>query len=514
MSVEEANQAFNELCDYWTSVQPVGRRSVPKVRKEIERVWLAARAQPNDWLGVQVLAALCLGRLGWQSNEGNRYFVWTAVKDLGVALGSPYREVLLDEVLKGAAAIQNAYVRSNLLTDILSGYSPSEQTRLALDVLQSAGKIRREPVRSQVLIRLVPWLPPLQALEVIAGMQMDTQRAWALNETLWRAAFVQSDLVTQHALIIAHCIEDDSSRAQCLAVVAEFLPPEEQRIVLQEALEIALALPENQRRLALPGVVRVFPTAEALELLLTQMNGFAADTLVDIALRLTPEQRGVWMPRIIELAYNLQEYPGVAYVFLRLMPVLTTEQALSIARNLTEAYVRNWILIQAAHRMEPAQCADVLAEALAAARAYPNAYGRAAQLAEIGALLLDETSDPVLSEALWSAMQEDEEFERSNLYDIISRWMRPAQFEMIYREGLWQESNSFLRQFALYWPEFCAQQKKTSSEMFYELLRSECMVGLEHVIFALADLAPALLKTASRVEMNQLMRAVPLVAHG
>jgi hypothetical protein len=347
----------------------------------------------------------------------------------------------LEQALQDARAIGDTWVRVRAVTAL----APWLPAALLEQALQDARTIGDQQVWVRAVTKLTPRLPEAQwtgvlkeALQTAQGIYSASERAGALTDLAPLLPEAQRAGVLEQALQIARAIGDVRKRARVLTGLAPLLPEAQRAGVLEEALQTARAvgdvwtlrdlvplLPEAQRAGMLQealqtaqglnnpsqraGVLRdlapLLPEAQRAGMLQEALQTARAVgdvwMLSDLVLLLPETQRARVLEEALQAA-RADKWPGVESALTALAPRLPApllEQALQIARAISNVWKRARVLTGLAPLLPEAQRAGVLEEALQAARA----GGNVRTLGDLASLLPEAQRAGLLKEALQTA---------------------------------------------------------------------------------------------------------------
>jgi hypothetical protein len=261
--------------------------------------------------------------------------------------------------------------------EVQAALAPYLPQPVKVDVLRktlaAARRIGDVPLQAEALVGLASNLPQSLLGEAQAAVQhirSEDARAEATVQLATRLAVLGD---SQRALAATRKIQDAGRRAQALAGLAPYLPqPSLREDVLQEALEVARALPET-------GSLRGNPRAETLTWLAIRLaeTGHPQEALA-VAQEISQERNRA--KTLTRLAAHIAELLG---------------ETLNVTRQIkSEHYQAQALAELAPHLSEP-----LLAEALAAAQEIGNIEKQAEALAGLAPYL----PEPLLAEALATA---------------------------------------------------------------------------------------------------------------
>jgi hypothetical protein len=330
-------------------------------RQVLDEAFQTTRAIGDGKARSQILARLAIALAG-EGEAARARTVAESIADeddgermralLGVvpALPEGERRAVLEEALLAAGSIDDKVARCQALAEVAAAWTGAGATERGLQVARG---IESETVRVCAFIRVIPALP-------------EGERPAVLEE----------------ALRFARAIEDNGSRSEALALVASALPEaERQREVLDEALQTAEGVEvEEMRALALAQVAFRLPE-DRREELLTRVLQLAQDHKLEAL-------------RSVLLSFRSMTLDGERhrqYVLEALQATREVKQEAGREESLT------WLVPELLR-------AELLPEALHAARSIRGAASRAIALATVAGDLTGHDQRTSLHEAAKAAL--------------------------------------------------------------------------------------------------------------
>ena len=396
-----------------------------------------ARVISDEWYRAQVLGAL-VQRLP-ESLLEEVLSAARAISDEAscaevlVALAPRLPENLLGEALSAARAISNKETRVKTLMEITPRLLEHEQIGVWGEALSAARVISDEKSRAKVLEALVPRLPESllgDALSVARVISDQWYRAEVLGALAARLPEHEQARVLGEALSAVRAISHNGDRAKALMKIASRLPEHEQAKVSGEALSAVRAIPNRKfRNSVLDALAPRLP--ESLSGKALSIAGLISDEvsrasiLIELGSRLPECDHAEVLGEALmaALAVSYEEYRAAVLMALApRLPKSLLDEALSAARALSidNRGDRARVLGELAPRLPEREQAEVLEEALSAARAISYQESRAKVLGELAPHLPEHERAGVLREVLSAAGAISDQWSRADFLEALA----------------------------------------------------------------------------------------------
>jgi hypothetical protein len=358
---------------------------------------------------------------------------------------------LFGEALRAAKQIRDDNPRAEALT----AFAPYLPDSLLGETLQASDALY-EVERARTLAALAPRLSGSVLRTALAGaraIKNEWQRAEALIALALRSPGAERADLLAEALRAARALGYVGSKARVLTVVAQHLSAAQRAAALDEALQaarevgdnysrvwclldVACLLPKGERRAV---AAEALQAARAIEVRTSNDSANAASALTAVAPHLPETQRTGTLVDALNFVMAITNVKSLTCSLLRLIPHLPQAllgQALQVTRTIHDYPSRVQALIAVARHLPEAEHADILGEALQAARWIPKWQyePRAQAMIAVAAILPEANRANVLGEVLQSAGKiGNEELRAQALADLVSHL--PERLQVVALNG-------------------------------------------------------------------------------
>jgi hypothetical protein len=366
-----------------------------------------------------------------------------ALTALALHLRADQQPAILTEALTVAVAIQDGCYRAEALTGLAPHLAADQQPAVLAQALAAVAAIPSGSARAQALTALAPHLPSDQLAQALAAaivIDNDFNSGQALAAL---APHLPPDLLAQ-AVAAATDIPNSIARGAALAGLAPHLPAD----LLAQALAAATDIAHGSGRAeALVGLAPYLPSdllAQVLTIATAIPNAYHRASMLKVLALLLPDQEPAVLTQAVTAATAIPNDVDRAGMLTLLAPLLPADQrpavlaqALAAANTDTgkaaaaaiasgddvnpDAMEADRLIVLAwlAHLLPADQQPAVLAQALSAATAIPEAYFRSEALTVLAPYLPADQQSAVLVQALNAAIAISEESDRTH----ILTWM-------------------------------------------------------------------------------------------
>lgn len=384
---------------------------------------------------------------------------------------------LLPQIIKAVTALPSESARLEALTQLIPQLSPDLRPHL----IHAATTLTYPASRAKIWTRLAPYLPSdllsqafedatavtderdcFSALTALAPHLPLDQRRRAFQHALQIAIHLSNgnysghdswklidlaDLfypdhpdLLQQLLQAAAALSRNDDRANVLAHLIQYLPPEQRPAISQQALQAAHAIYNEERKAWILGrIAQHLPSEQsqavfqqALQAALNDRSPYLRiGTLVILARLLPPDQRHTAFQHALDVtAVIISDIAERAERLSYLAPHLPAgllQQALQIATAIPSNYYRAWALIRIVQHLPPEQRPAVLQQALQAATAITNRADRASILGQLAPHLPPDQRSTVFQQALQSAIAITNDYRRACALTKLAPKLPPDQ---------------------------------------------------------------------------------------
>ena len=353
-----------------------------------------------------------------------------ALAGLAAHLPAEQRCQVLAQALASAMSIHDGHGRARALTELVAHLPAEQRGPVLAQALDAVTAIDNWDSQAEELIRLAAHLPAdlLGSALTAASAMNGSNRVRVLTRLATRLPVEKRDPVFEQTLGEALAIETESTRAQALTDLAEYLPAD----LVASALTATSAIdsPSFQAEI-LPKLAARLPREQRGPILTQALSAATAIKYPDdrareltrLAAQMPAEQRGPILTQALTAAASIYEGGHCAAALTglgALLPTALLAQALTAATAITDPNARARALCGLAAHWPAEQRGLVLAQALTAASAIEPPFTRARTLTGMAAHWPAAQRDPILALALTAAAAVDAPLMREEALSELS----------------------------------------------------------------------------------------------